>query len=170
MKAVSSSSTHVAAVVIPSGPGGESSDLPADSEESMATKPSRLGLALREDPQVSKTTKERNALLTNHTSYRGVHKATQGDLSSVGQVVASFKVPSGSLSLVETVRKQILLWSRPHICNTAQERPKMPKASGSGTCCLSLYAVGMTVAFMIAVVVRIVTNGDCQEIHNGECL
>ena len=111
MKAVSSSSNQVAAVITPSGLGGESSDLPADSEESMATKPSRLGSALREDSQVSIANKERSAFLTNHTSYRGVHKATQSDLLSVGQVVASFKVPSRSLSLVESVRKQIWFWS-----------------------------------------------------------
>ena len=43
----------------------------------------------------------------------------------------------------------------------------MPKASCSMMCFLSLYAVGMTVAFLISVVVCIVTTGDCQEIHNG---
>ena len=43
----------------------------------------------------------------------------------------------------------------------------MPKASCLMTCFLSLYAVGMTVAFLISVVVCIVTTGDCQEIHNG---
>ena len=35
------------------------------------------------------------------------------------------------------------------------------------TCFLSLYAVWMTVAFLISVVVCIVTTGDCQEIYNG---
>ena len=42
----------------------------------------------------------------------------------------------------------------------------MPKASC--TCILYLYAVGMTVGFMIAVVVCIATTKDCQQIHNGE--
>ena len=43
----------------------------------------------------------------------------------------------------------------------------MPKASCSMMCFLSMYAVGMTVAFLISVVVCIVSTGDCQEIHNG---
>ena len=117
---------------------------------------------------VSTIAKERRTPSTNHTSHRGFDKGSRGGLSSVDQVLASSQVSPGSLSLVDRVKEQICLWSRTHICNTAQEGPKMPKASCSGTCCLILYAVGMTVGFMIAVMVCIATNGDCQQIHNGK--
>ena len=98
-------------------------------------------------------------LLTNHTSCQGVHRGSQVGDSPVRQVVCFSLVPSGSA--------EIWFWTRPHICNTSQERPKIPKASCSMMCFLSMYAVGMTVAFLIWVVVCIVTTGDCQEIHNG---
>ena len=43
----------------------------------------------------------------------------------------------------------------------------MPKSSCSMMCFLGTYAVGMTIAFLVAVVVCVVTTGTCQEIHNG---
>ena len=82
--------------------------MPADSEEGIATKPSRLDSALREESQVSIAAKERSVLLTNHTSYRGVHKGSQVEHSSVGQVVASSKVPPESFWLDWS-------WTRSHI-------------------------------------------------------
>ena len=167
LSALSSFSNQVSAAATLSSTARESPALPADSEKGIATKPSRADPALRENSMVSTIAKERRAPSTNRTSYRGFDKGSQGGLLSVDQVLASPQVSPGSLSLVDRVKEQICWWSS-HITITAQEGPKMPKASCSGTCCLILYAVGMTVGFMIAVVVCIATNGDCQQIHNGK--
>ena len=43
----------------------------------------------------------------------------------------------------------------------------MPKSSCKMMCFLGTYALGMTIAFLVAVVVCVVTTGTCQEIHNG---
>ena len=91
MNALSSFSNQVTAVATPSRPGRESSVLPADSGKGIVSKPSRLDSALRENSMVSTTAKERRALSTNHTSYRGFDKGSQGGLS-VDQVLASPKV------------------------------------------------------------------------------
>ena len=147
MKAVSNSNQTATAAIIPSWPGGESSVLPADSGKGIVSKPSRLDSALRENSMVSTTAKERRALSTNHTSYRGFDKGSQGGLLSVDQVLASPQVSPGSLSLVDRVKEQICWWFN-HINITEDLSPKMPKASCTGTCCLILYAVGMTVGFM----------------------
>ena len=47
---------------------------------------------------------------------------------------------------------------------------KMPKTGCTGTCCLIVYALGVTVGFILSVVICIATSKDCQLIRNGENL
>ena len=157
MKAVSNSSNQTAtAAIIPSWPGGESSD---SKTTNIATKPSRPDSALREETQVSMAAKEGSLLLTNHTSCQGVHKESQvGTHQSNRRFLAPW--------FLQDLHK-FDIGQGTRICNTSQERLKMPKASCTMMCFLGTYAVGMTVAFSISVVVCIITTGDCQEIHNG---
>ena len=117
----------------------------------MVTKPSRPDSTLTEqgeETQVSKPTKEGRDLPTNHSSWYSVHKGSQ----EVRKFIASWCLGD----LLKFGRGQ-----DPRIHNT------MPKSSCTMMCFLGTYALGMTVAFLISVVVCIVTTGDCQEIHNG---
>ena len=154
MKAVSDSCDQTAtAATIPSWPSRESSDCQAAT---MATKPSRPDSALteqREETQVSMTAKEGSVLLTNHTSWQSVHQGSQG---GTHQSNRKFLAPWFLQDL-----QKFGCGQDPRIHNT------MPKSSCTMMCFLGTYAVGMTIAFLVAVVVGVVTTGTCQEIFNG---
>ena len=46
----------------------------------------------------------------------------------------------------------------------------MPKTACSGTCCLIVYALAVTVGLILSVVICIATSKECQLIRNGENL
>ena len=141
------------AATIPSWPSKESSNCKAAT---MATKPSRTDSALTqqgEETQVSKPAKEGRALPTNHSSWQSVHQGSQG---GTHQSNRKFLAPWFLQDLQKFGRGK-----DPRIRNT------MPKSSCTMVCFLGTYAVGMTIAFLVAVVVCIVITGTCQEISNG---
>ena len=142
------------------------------TEKAIATRSSQANSALAESPSISTIVEEQRTQDTSVTSYTTSRRGSQaGPSTSVTGCLAPYQAYQGSLSLIVDRFEEQICWRIVTRINISRNLSlKMPKTGCTGTCCLIVYALGVTVGFILSVVICIATSKDCQLIRNGENL
>ena len=112
------------------------------------------------------TANEGGALRTPSSSWQNAHWRPLGDILKAVRSGGQSSRTSHSFwflgSLTEICRRKYPL--HPH------KYHKMAKGSCSMLCAVTIYAIGITIAFLVSLTACVLTSNTCQEISNRKCI